>query len=317
MTTSRLKHFPISFFSIIMGLSGFIIAMQKFEIIYKTFKLSHPLGYIDLTLFLIILLTYVLKFIKYNDEVKGDFNHPIRMAFVPTISISMLLLSIAFLEIDASISKTLFFIGAPLHLFFSLNTITKWVQHTNFQIQHFNPAWFIPILGNLLVPIAGTKFISKEILWFFFSIGIAFYLPFLTMLLYRIIFHNNLPEKLMPTLFILIAPPSVGLIAYFKLTEGIDNFARILYYFALFTLLLVFSQYKMFTKIKFYLSWWAYIFPLSAFSVATFVMLNNTKLIFFKTLFTAIFLLIILLVVIISYKTIYAISKKQICIEEE
>jgi hypothetical protein len=29
MTTSRLKHFPISFFSIIMGLSGFIIAMQK------------------------------------------------------------------------------------------------------------------------------------------------------------------------------------------------------------------------------------------------------------------------------------------------
>lgn len=317
MATSRLKHFPISFFSIIMGLSGFIIAIQKFEIIYKTFKLSHTFGYLDLSLFLIILLTYSLKFIKYKEEVKDDFNHPIRMAFVPTISISMLLISIVFLEINISISKILFFIGAPLHLLFSLSTITKWIQHTKFQIQHFNPAWFIPILGNLLVPIAGAKFISKEGLWFFYSIGIAFYLPFLAMLLYRIIFHNNLPEKLMPTLFILIAPPSVGLIAYFKLTEGIDNFARILYYFALFTLFLVLSQYKLFTKIKFYLSWWAYIFPLSSFSVATFVMLNNTKLAFFKTLFILVFVMIIFLVVIISYKTIYAIFKRQICIEEE
>jgi tellurite resistance protein len=34
-----------------------------------------------------------------------------------------------------------------------------------------------------------------------------------TIIMNRIVFHNPLPQKLMPTLFILIAPPAVALIS--------------------------------------------------------------------------------------------------------
>lgn len=250
---SRIKHFPISFFSIVMGLAGYTIATQKLELIFKLSKISNYIAYTNFTLFLIISGLYFIKTTVFFQEVKNDFIHPVRMAFVPTISIAMLLLSISFLEVNVNISKILFLIGAPLHLIFSLNTITKWIQ----------------------------------------------------------------PEKLMPTLFILIAPPAVAFVSYMKLVDNLDNFAKVLYFFALFTLILIAFQYNLFTKIKFYLSWWAYISPLSSFSIASFLMFSKTKFIFFKYSFILVFVLATVLSVIVVIKTINSIIKKEICIEEE
>ena len=99
-------------------------------------------------------------------------------------------------------------------------------------IHHSNPAWFIPIVGNLVVPVGGVGIFSNEILMFYFSIGIFFWIIMLSIILNRIIFHKQFAAKFMPTLFILIAPPSVGLLAYFKMFQTLDLFAVILYSFA-------------------------------------------------------------------------------------
>ena len=106
-----------------------------------------------------------------------------------------------------------------------------------------NPSWFIPIVGNILVPIAGVPLGYTDISWFFFSIGIVFWPVLLTIIFYRIIFHPALPGKLIPTFFILIAPPAVGFLSYMKLTGEMDNFARILYFSGLFFTLLVFAAW--------------------------------------------------------------------------
>jgi len=52
-----------------------------------------------------------------------------------------------------------------------------------------------------------------ELSWFFFSVGLIMWAVMFTIIMNRIIFHNPLPQKLMPTLFILIAPPAVALIS--------------------------------------------------------------------------------------------------------
>ena len=61
---------------------------------------------------------------------------------------------------------------------------------------------------------AGVHLVSPEIFWFFFSIGLVFWLVLLAIVLYRLFFHEHLPARLAPTLFILLAPPSVGFITY-------------------------------------------------------------------------------------------------------
>ncbi len=71
----------------------------------------------------------------------------------------------------------------------------------------------------------------------------------------RIIFHMPLPVKLLPTLFILIAPPAVGFLSYINLTGELDAFAHVLYNFALFLTILLLSQLPRFARLPFFISW--------------------------------------------------------------
>ncbi len=314
----RIKYFPVSFFSMILGLAGFTIAFQKVEEVFKfSTHFSQYVLFFTATIFVILAISYLIKFLKYKNEVREEFNHPVKLSFFPTISISLLLLSIAFLPVNMFISKYLWIFGTIIHFFLTIKIISIWIQHTKFEITHMSPAWFIPAVGNILVPVAGIAHSFTEISWFFFSVGFVFWVILLIIFFNRIIFHSPLPDKLLPTLFILIAPPAVGFISFVKLTGGIDAFSKILYYFALFLVFLLFAQTKMFSKIKYYLSWWAYSFPISAITIASVLMFHETGVIFFKYLVMVLFTVLSAIILTLLIKTTSAIFRKEICTEED
>ncbi len=313
----RIKYFPISFFSMILGLAGFTIAFQKAEQVLKIpLHLSSILLIITLFSFCLISIIYFIKLIKFTDDVKKEFNNPIKLSFFPTFSISLLLLSIAFLSVNPVISKFFWIFGTVIHFIFTLQILSIWIQHTKFEIKHMNPAWFIPAAGNILIPIAGVSHFLHEISWFFFSIGLFFWIILLIIFFNRIIFHTPLPEKLLPTLFILIAPPALGFISFVKLTGEVNAFSKILYFFGLFLVFLLFAQVKMFKKIKFYLSWWAYSFPLAAITIASILMFHETSITSFKYISFILFGILNFIIILLIIKTSIAISKREICIEE-
>ena len=66
-----------------------------------------------------------------------------------------------------------------------------------------------------------------------------------------------------------MAPPAVGFMSYLKITENADSFAYILYGIAFFIGLLLLFQLKRFMSIPFYISWWAFLFPSAAMTIAT------------------------------------------------
>ncbi|HHH52215.1 MAG TPA: C4-dicarboxylate ABC transporter [Bacteroidetes bacterium] len=314
----RIKNFPVSFFSVILGLAGFTIALQKAELILNIpINLSYLFGTITMVLFILISIIYLVKIFKFNDDVKEEFNHPIKLSFFPTFSISLLLLSIAYLSANPILSKYLWVFGTVIHLIFTIKILTIYIQHTKFEIKHMSPAWFIPPVGNILVPVAGVNHFSPEISWFFFSIGLFFWIILLVIFFNRIIFHEPLAEKLLPTLFILIAPPAVGFISFVKLTGEINTFSKILYYFSLFLVLLLSAQLNMFKKIKFFLSWWAYSFPTAAITIASTLMYHKTNISIFKYISMLNLGVLSLVVILLVIKTGVAISRKEVCIEED
>lgn len=314
---SRLKNFPISFFSIVMGLTGFTIGLQKAVAIYSlpTVLPTFFLG-LSTTIFTIVVLGYFLKLWLAFDEVKNEYNHPIKINFFPTFSISLLLLSIAFLSLNSEISKYLWYVGTIAHLILTIKIIGMWMHRDIFKTHHMSPAWFIPAVGNILVPIAGMTHANPEISWFFFSIGLWFWTILLTIFFNRMFFFESLTQKLLPTLFIIIAPPAIGFISYFKLVGEIDSFSKILYYFALFLAILMLSQLTVHYKIKYYLSWWAYSFPLAAISISSALMYHETKINSYKYLFSFFMTLLSLLITLLIYKTVLAIVNKEICTED-
>lgn len=315
--TSRLRHFPISWFAVVMGLSGFTISWARAAtLLGASPRIANALLAFTVAVFVLLALVYLTKILRHRDAVLEELSHPIKLNFFPAFSIGLVLLSIAFLHTSAGLSKVLWTAGALLHILLTLYVLSVWINHTKFKIQHMNPAWFIPIVGNILVPIAGVHHYSPEISWFFFAIGLVFWMVLLTIVYYRVIFHEPLPDRLVPTMFILIAPPAVGFISWIQLTGTVDAFARILYYAALFLTLMLISQFSRFARLRFFLSWWAYSFPMAAMTIATLLMYEHTGLAFFRGLSIGLLGLLSLIIAGLVITTVRAVIRKEICVEE-
>ena len=314
--SNRLQFFPVMMFAIVMGLSGLSLVLKKLsEILYFPTVIADVLGLLSSMIFLLVLGNYLLKLFKYKEEVKGEITHPIRINFFAAISISTLILSIFYRHTFDQLSQILFILGATLHIILTFYTMKFWINN-NLEIQHSNPAWFIPIVGNLIVPIAGKNFIDDSVLYFYFSIGIFFWIILFSIILNRIIFHKQFAPKFMPTLFILIAPPAIGFLSYVKLSGELDFFAHILYSLGLFFTILVFTMYKNYINIKFFISWWAFTFPMAAISLSTILMYELTQQNFYAILSYIFAVITIIIVSLVAKETIAHMKKKEICIME-
>lgn len=313
----RLEHFPVALFSMVMGITGLALVWKRATPMLGLDPLVWQgiAGFASL-LFVMLALIYLVKVVRYGEAVSDEYAHPIRINFFPTISISLILLATAWADQVHDLARFLWVLGSVMHLTFTLSAISGWIHHTHYDIKHANPAWFIPVVGNIVVPIGGIQFAPIEVSWFFFSVGIVFWLVLQTIVLNRLFFHEPLPTRLTPTLFILLAPPSIGFISYVALNSQIDAFARILYYTALFLMLLLASNALRFARTPFFISSWAYSFPLAGMTLATLTMYAHTGWSFFSGLGLLLVLGLSVVVLILVARTIHAAHRGLICIPE-
>lgn len=315
--SKRLEHLPVALFASVMGLSGLAMALSQANLVLGLPALpGRAVALVAGVVFLGLAVLYAAKFVRFRAATIADFQHPVRMSFTASISVSMVLLAILSQPFWNGLSLALWITGALLHVMLTLYVLSVWVYQPRFQIHHISPAWFIPVVGNILVPIAGVHHAGVELSWFFFSIGLLFWIVLFTIIIYRMIFHQPLAERLLPTLFILIAPPAVGFVAYLHLQPELDGFARLLYYSALFITLWLLLQAPRFLRLPFYLSWWAYSFPLTAITVATLRMAELTGESWLLWIGCFLLVLSVLVIAGLAVRTLVAAWRGQICVPE-
>jgi tellurite resistance protein len=276
MSTSRLANMPVSLFAMVMGTTGVAIAWEKTGRMLGFGPGPGAVLTLAITvLFAVLLAAYGVKVVRYRSAVLAELRHPVKLSFFPTISISFLLLSVAFLNAGddepwRSVSQVLWIIGTAAHLAFTLSILGTWMHADHFRVEHMNPAWFIPAVGNMLVPVAGVPLGFLDISWFFFAIGLVSWIVLLAIVVNRVLFHEAVESRLLPSFFILIAPPAVGFIAWVRLNgPDLDAAGRILYSFALFLGLLLLTRVRTYARLPFGLPSWAFSFPIAALAIAT------------------------------------------------
>jgi tellurite resistance protein len=238
------------------------------------------------------------------------------MNFAPTVSISFLLLSIAYLAHWPLLSAPLWLIGVTLQTIFVFHIISVWITH-EFEIHHFNPAWFIPVVGNILVPVAGVEFAPVPVSAFYFGAGIFFWIILSSIIIYRLIFHKTMPQKLMPTLFIFMAPPAVGFISYMRITMSYDFFSQFMLFLGFFIFVMLGFLFGAYRKTPFFLSWWAYTFPVAAVTISSIIAFQITKFSTFKYFSWLGMSILIGVVSVVGLFTIKNIINKSICVKED
>ena len=313
---NRLKFFPIMMFAIVMGLSGLTIVFQKASEIYGFSAIfGNVFATIDTVIFAIIVAVYGVKMLRYFGAVKNEFAHPVRINFFAASAISFLLIAIVYHPISHNVSMGSFWIGTVMQTFFTFYTISFWINR-NLEMNHSNPAWFIPIVGNLLVPVAGAGMVSNDFLMYYFSVGMFFWIVLTAILINRIIFHHQLAGKFVPTLFIFIAPPAIGFIAYVKMFGAVDVFALALFDLGLFFSFLLIFMYKNFMGLKFFISWWAFTFPLAAITIASMLAYSKTGVELYSYFGYFFMMVTTVVVAIVAIRTIQHMMQKEICIQE-
>ena len=313
----RIEQFPVALFSIVMGLAGLALAWLKLhQLGGAPAFIGGALRLLASALFAFLAAMYLAKLVRHPQAVRADWMHPVKLNFFPAISIGLILLAVSWARELPVFAAWIWGLGAALHLAFTLAAMSSWIHHPRYKLAHANPAWFIPVVGNILVPIAGTGFAPADLSWFFFSIGVVFWLVLMTIVLHRLFFDEPLPARLTPTLFILIAPPAAGFLAWVALVGQIDAFARVLYFTALFLTLLLASNALRFFRLPFFISAWAYSFPLAAMTIATFEMSARSGQSFYAGLSWIMLAVLSAVVVLLAFKTLRAASRRQICVPE-
>lgn len=270
---------PVSAFAMVMGLSGLSLAWAKFAHVAKlnyAHGFSLVFGVVAVSVFIVLGLGLLRKQLQAPEKLIEEWNHPVKSAFFGAISVGVCLLAAVIFPYSPELSNIVWLIGSFLHLIAMLAILNAWVHRETLQVTHACPVWFIPAVGNVVIPLAGVKLGYIEFSWFFFSVGLIFWIVLLSLVMYRLMFvQPPLPDRLKPTMVIFLAPPTVAFSSWLLLTgravgQGLDGFAHFLmgvgFFFAFFLL----TQFKKFMKLPFFMSWWAYSFPTASFTVATF-----------------------------------------------
>ena len=314
---SRLANLPITFFAIGMGMMGLTLALRAAE---TTFAAGHRVSMAVLWVSVAMLLTvgflYLAKALRYPEKVVEDWHHPVKIAFFPAISISLLLLATALIEVAPGIARPLWLFATGLQGVLALSVISAWIGHRSFQTQMMTPAWFIPAVGNVIVPLAGARLGYIELSWLFFSGGLIFWIILLTLVMNRLMFHDPMPGKMVPTLMILVAPPAVAFSAWLQLSGEVGAFGHFLLSAAYVFALLVTTQAAKLRRLPFALSWWALSFPIAALAIASFGYAHKAGSEPHRWIGEGLLVLLIIVVGLLVMRTAMAIRAGTICIPE-
>lgn len=314
---ARLAHFPVTFFAIGMGMMGLTLALRAGEAAFALGpEASRAALLVSLALLGLVALGYLAKALLHPAAVAAEWRHPVRIAFFPAISISLLLLSIALLEDRPEAARLVWMAGTALQGLLALAVIGAWIGHRSFQQGQLTPAWFIPAVGNVIVPLAGMRLGHPELSWLFFSGGLIFWIVLLTLVMNRLMFHEPLPGKMVPTLMILVAPPAVSFLAWLRLTGEVGAFGHILLSIAYVFALIVASQAAKFTRMPFALSWWALSFPLAALTIASFAYATAAGSAPHRLIGAGLLGLLLLVAAGLVLRTGLGIWRREICIAE-
>jgi tellurite resistance protein len=83
-----LKNFSISFFAVVMGLTGATIDWQRSETIWGiNATISSTLMGISSVIFAVILVVYVMKMIKHPGKIQKEFQNISKLSFFPAICV--------------------------------------------------------------------------------------------------------------------------------------------------------------------------------------------------------------------------------------
>ena len=261
-SSASIKNLPVNLFGAVMGIAGLALAWRGAAHLFgSSSRIADGIGILSLLVFGVLTVAYLLKWAAFPDAVKAEFSHPVAGNFFGTITIAILLLSGVVAPWSVALQHLVWTVGAVATLLLSYVVVYR-LMKGNMTAANVVPAWLIPGVASLDIAVTGGTW-SHEVNMLALGIGTAIAVVFYVLIFNRLVHGDPLPAGMAPSLMVMIAPFEVGFLAYVNVTQHIDMFAAMLFYFGLF-IFLVLAPRVFRRSVPFAPSWWGISFPIAA-----------------------------------------------------
>jgi len=301
-----IRNLPVNLFGSVMGLAGLSLAWgQLSQKMTLASLISSVTGLFASAIFILLLLGYFVKWIRYPKVVKSEFSHPVTGNFFGTIAIATLLMSVVAAPYSTLLSQTLWITGGGLTVILTAIVVLRLLTG-NQALSSAVPAWLIPGVASLDITVTGAHMPiawAYEFNFFAMATGTMVAVIFFNLIFSRLVHQAEMPKGMTPSLMILIAPFEVGFMAYTNFWGEVDYFAMLLFYSGLF--LFVVLSIRIFRKpASFSTAWWAISFPVAALSNAALKFADTQQSTVLIILSYAILALLTIALAILTFKTL-------------
>lgn len=213
----RLKKYPTPISGLTLGIAG-ICAFWR-AVVPNTL-IGEVILVAAAVLILVLLAPLVMKMIVFPSLLLDDLNHPTVGSVVPTLAMTLMLISATLDIFSTSLGSVLWLFAVVLHIGFFL--VFGFSRLRNPDINHIVPSWFVPPIGIvvacLTLPDMRFLLLAKILLFF----GLSAYAIMLPIVLYRLSVGDHVEDARKPTLAVLAAPASLTLSGYLTLEISPD-----------------------------------------------------------------------------------------------
>ncbi len=275
MSNTPLKYLGSAWFSVVMGLAGLALAWHQAAPWMGDMAgtAAALLGGLAAAVFVLLALASLLRAHQHPQAWAEDLHHPVRHPFVAAIPVSVLLLSTVAVAMlgPSAWARALWWLGSVAQLVTTFWVVSRWWrgnQAGGLQWAGVTPALLIPIVGNVLAPLAGVPLGHSAWAVAQMGVGLMFWPVVLALILVRVATIGLWAERLRPAVFILIAPPAVAGLALLQLGAP-EDLAWALWGMALFCTAWAATQGKAIASQPLGMPHWALSFPLAAATALT------------------------------------------------
>jgi tellurite resistance protein len=197
----------------VMGLCGLSLAWVQASVRMGELAqtVAQAIAVLAGVLMLVLVGITLWRFVRWPITRVHDTAHPVRHVFVAAPTVSLILLATCGVALTGptALWDTLWKLGATAQALVTTWVVLRWLRAGASRWMGVTPAMLIPVVGNVLLPLAGLAL--GHPLWSAIqaAVGGLLWPVVLLLLLQRLRRVGPWPARMRPSVFVLIAPPSV------------------------------------------------------------------------------------------------------------
>lgn len=304
--------------------------------------LGQVVGVLAYALGVVMTVAYGVRWTRYRADARAELRDPMLGALHATLPGGLLVLAV----MTASVGPALFseaVVVAVVAVLAGVGAVLGVVIGLVFTYELFvgerpasavNGGWFIPPVVTIIIPMALTALmghvsgaVARSLLvlgYAAYGLGIVVFVLTLALLYGRLVLQSLPPAPLAPTLWIVLGPVGVGALAPISLAAvsgpylgesagavgavsllgGTALWGFGLFWLALSTSLLI--RYLRAGGVPFHLGWWAFTFPLGAYTVATITLARAWQSTVLEAFGALLYLVLVAFWVVVTSRTLAA-----------